>query len=182
MAIMSAVKNIIEMFEMRNSSELPNGIREGVEKYIKEEESILVTLLCWRAIYRAPRFIDSNTYFRTWFILTSHRIIIARNSSGFKRFRDIALSGISQIFYELEYSKPRITIASPGHEDIIEFPKQVSHHCSGLEEIINEAIGNARVMLQNSPEGEFVHCGACGGRILRRSHYCSECGAKLQYT
>jgi hypothetical protein len=182
MAIMSAVKNIIGMFEMRNRSELPHGIKKGVEKYIKEEESILVTLLSWRAIYKAPKFIDSNTYFRTWFILTSHRIIIARNSSGFKRFRDIPLSGISQIFYELDYSKPRITIASPGHEDIIEFPKQVSHHCAGLEEIINAAIGKARVMLQNSPEGEFIHCGACGGRILRRSHYCSECGAKLHDT
>jgi hypothetical protein len=182
MAIMSAVKSIMGILDAKKCSELPHGIKKGVEKYIKEEESILVTLLNWRAVYKAPRFIDSNTYFHTWFILTDHRIIIARNSSGFKRFRDIPLSGISQIFYELDHTKPRMTIASPGHEDIIEFPKQASHHCAGLEEIINEAIGNARALFQNSPEGEFIFCGACGGSILRRSHYCSECGAKLNYT
>ena len=182
MAIISAVRNIMGMFDAKYCTELPHGIKTGVEKYIKEEESILVTLLNWRAVYKAPRFIDRNTYFHTWFILTSHRIIIARNSSEFNRFRDIPLSGISQIFYELDHSKPRITIASPGHEDIIEFPKQASHHCAGLEEILNEAIGNARVMHQNTPEGEFIFCGACGGRILRRSHFCSECGAKLLNT
>lgn len=182
MAIASAVKNIMGMFDAKKCSELPQGIRKGVEKYIKEEESILVTLLNWRVIYKAPKFIDSNTYFHTWFILTNHRIIIARNSSEFKRFRDIPLSSISQIFYELDYSKLRITITSPGHEDIIEFPKQASPHCTGLEELMNEAIGNARVMLGNSPEGGYIHCSACGGRILGGSHYCSECGAKLHYT
>ncbi len=180
MTIMEAVKNLMGIIETRNHTELPDGIRAGVEKYINEGESILFTLLDWRAIYKAPKFVDSNTFFNSWFILTNDRMIIARNSSVFKRFRDIPLSGISQIFYELDHSKPRITIASPGHEDIIEFPKQASHHCGSLEEIINEAIGNARAELQNSPEGEFVYCGACGGRILRRSHYCSECGAKLQ--
>ena len=179
MTIMEAVKNLIGILETRNYTEIPHGIRTGVEKYIIEEEGILFTLLDWRAVYKAPKFVDSNTFFNSWFILTSHRIIIARNSSVFKRFRDIPLSGISQIFYELDYSNPRITIASPGHEDIIEFPKQASHHCTGLEEIINEAIGNARVMLKNFPDGDFIYCGACSGRILRGSHYCSECGAKL---
>jgi len=87
MAIMSAVKNIMGMFDAKKCSELPHGIKKGVEKYIKEEESILVTLLNWRVVYKAPRFIDSNTYFHTWFILTDHRIIIARNSSGFLETR-----------------------------------------------------------------------------------------------
>lgn len=176
---MDAVKNIIGMFETRNYSELPQGIRKGVEKYIREDESIIVTLLNWRAIYKAPRFIDSNTFFNSWFILTSHRIIIARNSSGFKRFRDIPLSGISQIFYELDNSEPRITITSPGHEDIIEFPRQASPHCAKIEETVNVAIANAVDAHKNQPCGDYVHCSRCGSRIPSGSHYCSECGTRL---
>jgi DNA-directed RNA polymerase subunit RPC12/RpoP len=167
------------MFETRNYTELPHGIRKGVEKYIREEESILVTLLNWRAIYRAPRFIDSNTYFNSWFILTSHRIIIARNSSVFKRFRDIPLSGISQIFYELDNTEPRISITSPGHEDIIEFPRQASHHCAKLEETVKEAVANAMDLIKNLPGGDYIYCSRCGSRIPGSNHFCSECGAKI---
>ncbi|MEW6145430.1 MAG: hypothetical protein AB1598_10475 [Thermodesulfobacteriota bacterium] len=176
---MDAVRNIIGMFETRNYTELPHGIRQGVEKYIREEESILVTLLNWRAIYKAPRFIDSNTFFNSWFILTSHRIIIARNSSVFKRFRDIPLSGISQIFYELDNTEPRISITSPGHEDIIEFPRQASHHCAKLEETVKVAVANAMDIFKNLPDGDYIYCSRCGGRIPGSSHFCSECGAKL---
>lgn len=179
MAIADAVKSLMSMFETRNYSELPQGIRRGVEKYLKEEESILVTLLDWRAIYKAPRFVDSNTYFNSWFILTSHRIIIARNSSGFKRFRDIPLAGITQIYFELDNSEPKLTINSPGHEDIIEFPRHASNHCAKLEETINEAMGNARDMLKIMIDDEFMYCGKCGSRILRGSHFCSDCGASL---
>ncbi len=179
MPFLEAVKNLIGMLETRNYTELPHGIRIGVEKYIKEDENIIATLLDWRAIYKAPRFVDSNTYFNSWFILTSRRILIARNSSVFRRFRDIPLSGISQIFYELDESRPRISITTPGHEDIIEFAEQASPHCAELERMINDAMGKARDMLNDSPGNEFMFCSACGSRILRGSHYCSECGTKL---
>jgi uncharacterized protein with PIN domain len=179
MAIMDAVKNIMGMLETRNYTELPQGIRKGVEKYIREEESILVSLLNWRAIYKAPRFIDSNTFFNSWFILTSHRIIIARNSSVFKRFRDIPLSGISQIFYELDNTEPRISITSPGHEDIIEFPRQASPHCAKLEETVKEAMTKAMDERSNLSDREYIHCSRCGCRIPAGSHFCPECGAKI---
>ena len=182
MTILDKVKNLINVFETTNFSELPRGIRSGVEKYIKDEEHILASILNWRAIYKAPRFVDSNTYFNSWFILTNHRIIIARNSSGFKRFRDIPLAGITQVYFELDNSQPKITINTPGHEDIIEFPKQASHHCADLELTINEAIGHVRNTHEEITDKSLVYCSKCGSRILMSSNFCSECGVRLQHS
>lgn len=180
MAIMDAVKNLVGMLETRNYSDLPPGIREGVEKYIYRGETILVTLLNWRAIYKAPKFVDSNTYFNSWFVLTSRRIIIARNSSGFKKFRDIPLKDITQIFYELDNTEPKISITTPGHEDIIQFRRQASHLCATLEEAIDAAIANSRYIKDDFAIADYIHCGSCGKSVPGRSHYCPECGAKLE--
>ncbi|MGA7104669.1 MAG: PH domain-containing protein, partial [Candidatus Deferrimicrobiaceae bacterium] len=159
---------------------IPPGIREGVEKYISIGETILVTLLDWRAMHKAPKFVDSNTFFNSWFILTSRRIIIAKNSSEFKRFRDIPLKDITQIFYELDNRAPRVSITSPGHEDIIDFPRQASHLCAGLEGRISAAIANSRDMRDDLPGADYIQCTGCGSSVPGRSHYCPECGAKLQ--
>jgi len=180
MAIMDAVKNFMGMLETRNYSDLPPGIREGIEKYVDGGETILATMLDWRAMYRAPKFVDSNTFFNSWFILTSRRIIIAKNSSEFKRFRDIPLKNITQIFYEFDNRTPRVSITSPGHEDIIDFPKHASQLCTGLEEKINAAIANSRDMGDDVPGADYVQCTRCGSSVPGRSHFCPECGAKLQ--
>ena len=179
MAIIDAVKNLIGMLETKNYSELPPGIREGVEKYINRGETILLTLLDWRAIYKAPKFIDSNTFFNSWFILTSRRIIIARNSSGFKKFRDIALKEITQIFFELDNAEPRVSITSPGQEDIIDFPRQAAELCAGLEHEIRTAIANSRNLSDDLPGADYIQCGSCGSSVPGGSNFCQECGAKL---
>lgn len=180
MVILNAIKNLVSRLETRNYTELPEGIQKGLGKYLNEDETPHVTLLNFRAIYRAPRWLDSNTFFNSWFILTDRRIIIARNGSVFKRFRDIPLSNITQIYYELDNTEPRITITSPGHEDIIEFSRKSSAHCSELEETLKSAIDAAMKSNPISGEGDFIFCGSCGSRILRGSHFCSECGSKLQ--
>jgi hypothetical protein len=179
MALMDSVKNLMGMLETRNYTDLPPSIREGVEKYINRGETILLTLLDWRAIYKATRFIDSNTFFNSWFILTSRRIIIARNSSGFKRFRDIPLKEITHMFYELDNTEPRVSITSPGHEDIIVFPRQASHLCAGLQEIIDSAIASSRNINDDHEGPDFIQCAGCGTNIPGRSRFCPECGVKL---
>ena len=179
MAIMETVKNLMGMLETRNYSELPPGIKDGVEKYLNSGETILVTILNWRAIYKAAKFVDSNTYFNSWFILTSRRIIIAKNSSSFKRFRDIPLNDITQIFYELDSTEPRLSITSPGNEDIIDFPRRASHFCTDLEERIISAIANSRNIKNNLPGPDYIRCVGCGNNIPGRSHFCPECGTKL---
>ncbi len=180
MPILDTLMDILGRLETRNYTDLPRGVHQGLMKYLEENERPLVTLLNFRAIYRAPRWLDSNTFFNTWFILTERRIVIARNSSVFKRFRDIPLDSITQIYCELDHTEPRLTVNSPGHEDIIEFHKKSSAHCASLEESLKDAIDNAKKTRKHHGDENFTFCGKCGSKILRGSHFCSECGAMLE--
>ena len=179
MAIVNAIKDFVGSLVVSNYTELPDRILIGLNKYLKENEDILVTLLDHRAIYRAPRFVDSNTFFNSWFILTTDRIIIARNSSHFKRFRDIPLTDITQIFYELDNTEPRISITTPGNEDVIEFFKTGAAHCEDLDKKIDSAIENAKTRTTTSVNSEYISCNKCGSKVLSQSKYCSECGARI---
>jgi len=179
MALVDTIKDFVGSIVTHNYTELPEKIQTGVNKYLKDDERILLTLLDYRAIYRAPKFIDSNTFFNSWFILTNHRIIIARNSSTFRRFRDIPLSDITQIFYELDNTEPRISITTPGNEDIIEFMKVGAAHCEGLDKKIDIAIENAKKQNTKTGTDEFILCSKCGSKVLGQSKYCSECGSRL---
>lgn len=179
MAIVNAIKDFVDSLVVTNYTDLPARIQVGLDKYMSEDEEILVTLLNYRAIYRAPRFIDSNTFFNSWFILTLDRIIIARNSSNFKRFRDIPLAEITQIFYELDNTEPRITITTPGNEDVIEFMKAGAAHCEELDKKIDSAIEHAKTRKIVSENDDFVSCNKCGSKVLSQSKYCSECGSRM---
>ncbi len=179
MAIVSAIKDFVGSLVTHNHSELPQRIQTGLNKYLRDDEDILLTLLDHKAIYRAPKFIDSNTYFNSWFILTNDRIIIARNSYKFKRFRDIPLLDITQIFYELDYTEPKITITTPGKEDIIEFTRAASADCVDLDKKIDSAIENAKTHKLQAVKDDFVLCSKCGSKVLSESKYCSECGSRL---
>ncbi|MEM7009074.1 MAG: PH domain-containing protein [Thermodesulfobacteriota bacterium] len=178
MAIVNAIKDFVDNLVTQNYTELPERIKVGLEKYLNDNELIIITLLDYRAIYRAPKFIDSNTYFNSWFILTDERIIIARNSSHFKRFRDIPLRDITQIFYELEQTEPKITITTPGNEDIIEFMKAGAAHCEDLDKKIDSAIESAKTR-KAAINDDYISCSKCGSKVLSKSKYCSECGARL---
>lgn len=182
MPILDAIKDLVSILETSNYTDLPESVNQGLVKYLDEDEKTILTLRNFRAIYRAPRWLDSNTFFNSWFILTEHRIVVARNSSEFKRFRDIPLNTITQLFCELDRTEPKITINSPGHEDIIEFPKRASSHCEGLEESLKSAIDNARKIMREPGDDGFMYCGKCGSKILRSSHFCSECGVRIQTT
>lgn len=179
MAIVDTLKDLMGNFITNNYTELPEKIQSGVNNYINEDENIILTLLDYRAIYRAPKFIDSNTFFNSWFILTDQRIIIARNTSKFKRFRDIPLSEITQIFYELDDTEPRISITTPGNEDIIEFMKAGAQHCENLNKKIDLAIENAKNKKTSKLSEEHILCRKCGSKVLSKSKYCSECGSRL---
>jgi hypothetical protein len=155
-------------------TELPQGIKTGLLKHLKPQEEILLTLRSFRAIYKPPRWIDSNTFFNSWFILTNHRIIVARNSSSFKKFRDILLHTVNQTEYEEGERESRLTIHSPGTVDIIEFLKEVRAHCKDIEGMVKKALKEAYTM---KPDVAF--CYECGSQIPRHSKFCPECGIRL---
>lgn len=173
------IKEFFDRFESKNFTELPPNVRSGLSNHLTPGEDILITLKNYRAIYKAPKWVDSNTFFNSWFILTNLRILILRNSSSFKMFRDIPLELISETNYEMDTLEPRIKFSSQGREDIIEFSKRAISYCSGIEHMIKDALANVTIFKKDSPDSETIYCNNCGTTIPKQSNYCIECGAKL---
>jgi hypothetical protein len=169
--ITNGLLNYINKVDNQTITELPIGIKSGLTKYVTGDEEVLFTLRDFRAIYKAPRWIDSNTFFNSWFILTNKRIIIARNSSSFKRFRDIPYNSISQVDYETGLLESRLVIHSPRSVDIIEFIGEARKHSEGLDQRLNGVI--------KSTVFETVICANCERKLPIGSKFCSECGSKL---
>lgn len=177
--ILDSIKNYINSQKAQNFTELPKGVKDGLSKSLKQDEEVLFTVRNFRAIYKAPRWVDSNTFFNSWFILTDQRIIIARNSSSFKGFRDISLNTISETDYVVENLESSLTIHSPGRVDTIEFLREARPYCEGLEEKVNEALEKVRGR-ENLPQTqEVLLCNECGSKVAIQSKFCPECGMKL---
>ena len=178
--LIESIQGLINKLESKNFTELPSELNGSLSSYLSPGEEILLTLRNYRAIYKAPKWMDSNTYFNSWFILTDQRILILRNSSSFKMFRDIPLDEISRTLYEMEKLEPRITIISPGKEDRIEFVSEVTKHCEDIGKKVNEALEKSRQNSKLATEKDTMYCPNCGGKIPRKSNFCPECGDPLK--
>jgi len=172
--ITNGLQNYFNKLDNQNITELPFGIKSGLTKYLSHDEELLFTLRGFRAIYKAPRWIDSNTFFNSWFILTNKRIIIAKNSSSFKRFRDIPHNKISQIDYETGLLESKLIIHSPRTVDIIEFIGEARKHSEGLDHKIHET--------KEEAISDMVFCSRCESKMPKGSKFCSECGEKIGET
>lgn len=173
------IKEFFQRIEAKNFTELPASLQSGLSNYLTNGEDVLITLRNYRAIYKAPKWRDSNTFFNSWFILTSHRVLILRNSSSFKMFRNIPLEFISETNYEMDRSEPQIKFSSHDREDIIEFSKRSINYCKKIENKVKDALANVTILQKDSPDSETIHCHNCGTKILRHSIFCFRCGTKL---
>lgn len=178
-SFLSKIKCLFIYFDPKIPTQIPPGIKAGLNRYLQSEEKVLSTLKSLRAIYKAPKWVDSNTFFNSWFILTNRRIIIAKNASNFKCFRDISLELIGEIFFDGDDTEPKIMISSPGKEDIIEFPKSLFGDSEELDKKLGEAIKNLREQYQTATENKFEFCLKCNSTIQAGSKFCPECGIKL---
>ena len=178
-SFLSKIKSIFTYSDPEKPNQIPPGIKAGLDRYLQSEEKVLSTLKSFRAIYKAPKWSDSNTFFNSWFILTNRRIIIAKNASSFNCFRDISLERIGEIFFDKDEIEPKIMISSPGNEDIIEFPKSLLGDSEELEKKLGEAIKNLREQYQTANKNKFEFCFKCNSTIQAGSKFCPECGIKL---
>jgi len=178
-SFLSKIKSIFTYSDPEKINQIPPGIKAGLDRYLQSEETVLSTLKSFRAIYKAPKWSDSNTFFNSWFILTNRRIIIAKNASSFNCFRDIALERIGETFFDKDEIEPKIMISSPGKEDIIEFPKSLFGDSEELEKKLGEAIKNLREQYQTATKNKFEFCFKCNSTIQAGSKFCPECGIKL---
>jgi len=154
------IKRYLNNLESQNLTDLPSHLTDGLDNYLKAEEAVLLT-------------------FNSWFILTNQRILILRNSSSFKMFREIPFDEIQRTNYEMDGLEPRITIISSDKEDKIDFLRDAIRHCENIEEIFNNALMNAREKAETRVARETMFCYNCGSKIPRKSKFCSECGQEL---
>jgi DNA-directed RNA polymerase subunit RPC12/RpoP len=174
--IFQRLREALDRRKKKNFTELPSGIKTDLTRYLNPGEEILFTLLNFRAIYKAPTLMDSNTFFNSWFILTNRRIIVAKNSSSFKKFRDIPHNTIDQIHYETGALDSRLRIHSPGTVDIIEFLRESKMYREDLEIRVNRAIEEAKKAEKHTEASDMIFCPQCGSKIPKESKFCSECG------
>lgn len=161
-------------------TELPPRVKEGLTEYIGPDETVLFTLKSRRAIYKSPRWIDNNLYYKTWLIITSKRVLILRNSSSFHPFRDIPLNSINRTLHESREKEYKITIETRDCTDITEFESGAVSHCEEFRKVFDRALENRRDSSKHAgSRGVIKYCRHCGVELPQPSKFCPECGERL---
>ena len=171
----SFLKKIIGHFKDPSGEELfilPELVKKDLLWNLKgTDEKIVLSLKTHRAIHKAPSTRDSNTYYNAYAIITTKRLIIAKDSSKFNTFREIQLSSIGNFIFQDENKKPNIKIESNLSNFTLTFPPGS----------INEAeiFYNTFRRVHNDRLESTALCSKCGQQIAVDSVYCSHCGEKL---
>ncbi len=179
MAILESFRSLIDGLFNPVYDTLPPSLREAVERYVEENENIILTLRTIRAIYKAPSFRDSNIYYSSWFVLTSSRVIVLRNASTLKKFREIPLQLIEHIEYEFEREESKLTITSANKVDIMEFHNAAYEPWSELKAVVQDTL-KAGAAETPTTGVDHMFCGMCGTKIPSTSKFCFSCGAEVK--
>ncbi|MGQ0792952.1 MAG: zinc ribbon domain-containing protein [Deltaproteobacteria bacterium] len=175
----SAIKNYIASMKRQTLAELPAGLKSGLYASLAAGEEVLFILRDFRAMHKAPRWVDSNTWFNSWFILTSARVIVAKNASSLKKLRDIPHDIITRWDVDIADAEPKVTIWTATTEDSVEFSKESKGFAAGLDKILADAVEKSRKAAERFQILDSALCFKCGAKIPRKSNFCPECGQKL---
>ena len=175
--IQTVIKNLLSSFTDptgRALLELPENIRKDLSVSLRKDEAILISMKTERAIYKAGQSRDSNTYYKAFAVVTGKRLILARQSSRLKIFRDFQLSEVSGLLYEEINGKPTIHADLLSSKYILSMPPRSFDEAKEFFDAFNSAIGPKK--------SEDFLCSSCGKKIPKDSVYCSYCGEKLSVT
>ena len=151
---------------------LPEQIKKDLLWNLKGSgEKLILSLKTHRAIHKAPETRNSNTFYNAYAIITSRRLILAKDSSKLNTFREIPLASVENYRYEEENKKPHLKIDSRRSKFILTFP-----HNSFSE--AESFFGTFRRVLDDS-KLEELFCSKCEKKIPVDSVYCSHCGEKV---
>ena len=171
----SLLKKIIDRFKDPTGDDLfilPEKIKKDLLWNLKDsEEKLVVSLKTRRAIHRAPSIINSNTFYNAYAIITSKRLILARDSSKLKTFREILMSSVDSYLYEEENDTPSLNIESGHSKFILAFSPHSFTEAKTFLSVFR------RVLDESKPADLF--CSKCGKKTPVDSVYCSHCGEKI---
>lgn len=150
---------------------LPEKIKNDLSLSLSGDEKIIISMKTERVIYRAGSSKDSNTFYKAFAILTSKRVILAKNSTSLKIFRDFQLSQVNSLLYEEVASKPTIHVNIANSEYVLSLPPGSFTEAKTFFDTFNSFVEPGK--------GENNFCSKCGNKIHTDSVYCSHCGKKI---
>ena len=173
-SIQTVIKNFFSgLFDPSGKDllKLPERINNELSTSLSGDEEIVVSMKTDRVIYRAGSSRDSNTFYKTFVIVTGKRIIIVKNSASLKIFRDFQLNEIKSLLYEEVSSKPTIHVDVVNSKYILSMPPGSFDEAKTFFDSLNSLV---------EPGGSEINfCSKCGNKIQSDSVYCSHCGNKI---
>ncbi len=170
----SLVKKVIDHFRSPTGDELltlPLPIRKDISLNLKSgEEKLVLSIRTHRTIHKAGTFSDSNTFYGAYAIITSERLIFAKNSSRLKTFHEVPMSLIDNYTYEKNGNEPLLNVSSAGSKLILELPSGSSEQAETFTDALQTALNRHKT----------VECCKCSKKIAPDSVYCSHCGEKIE--
>lgn len=168
---------ILNFFKEPTSEELiriPQSLKHDIENILQENEELVHIIRTYKSRYKAQRLLDGNSFYNAIMILTTKRVIIARNSSRLIKFRDIPLNLINNYTYESTDGVPVITLNVSDGKDILTFAKNAF-------ELTNDVSDSLKKLMKDKSINtlETVYCRFCGKQIPTDSKFCMNCGEKL---
>jgi len=175
---MSSILNrIAGLFDFSSGQDLlsiPEELSRDIRNNLQDNELLEFSMRALSARYKAARLIDSNTFFNPFLILTTSRLLIAKNSSNLNIFRDINLISIIDTRFEISDNSSSLNLKQYNSSDIIYFPRncreQVELFRKSFERVMNDISHLSK---------EVIFCRYCGEKIPSDSNFCQDCGNKL---
>lgn len=173
----SLIDSLRDFFSGQSGSDpfsVPDRLKQDIDFNLAQDESFLMSLKCLSAKYKAQRLIDSNTFFSPYLILTSNRVIIARNSSTLNIFREIELRNIVDHSFDIGRNRTSITLKLYNSSAVITFHQSSEESTRMIKERFEKAVE----AVSGSAEKK-VYCRFCGEKIPSDSNFCQDCGSRL---
>ena len=172
----SFLKKIIDRFRDPSGDDLfilPEQIKKDLLWNLKgSDEKIVLSLKTHRAIHKAPATRDSNTFYKAYAIITTRRLILAKDSSKLNTFREIQLAAVDNYRFEEENMKPNLNIESHQSRFILTFPPNSFTEA--------ETFFTTFRQVQNKSKQQGRYCSKCRKKIPVDSVYCSHCGERVE--
>lgn len=150
---------------------LPEKIKKDLSISLAEDEEIVISMKTDRAIYRAGLSKDSNSFYKSFAILTTKRLILAKDSTSLKIFREFQLNQVNSLLYEEIAGKPTIHLDNVNSKYVLSMPPGSFDEAKKFFDLLNTA-------LEPEKSGKNF-CSKCGNKIQSNSVYCSNCGTKI---
>ncbi len=175
--IQTVFKNLLNNFldpTGNNLLILPEKIINDLSVSLAGDEEIVISMKTDRAIYSAGLSKDSNTFYKAYAVLTSKRLILAKEASRLNIFREFRLSQVNSLLYEEVNNKPTIHIDLLNSKYVLSMPPGSSAQAKEFFDTFNSVI--------EPMQTENSFCSSCGNKIHSDSVYCSNCGIKILET